>query len=130
MIIDLETLRDIAEIEFGDIVQDVMISDINEMRIIFTDNSFLDVWYSLKLSGRYSYHWERRHIDNKIYRHDNAPHFKWKNVRTFPKHFHCEDENRVIESRISNDPFEALREILFFVQSEMLRIKSKPKNRS
>ena len=32
------------------------IPDINELRIILTDESFVDVWFSLKLQSRYSFH--------------------------------------------------------------------------
>jgi hypothetical protein len=44
----------------------------------------VDVWFSLKLLGRYSYHWERRAIDGSIYRHDNTPHKRWQTIGTFP----------------------------------------------
>lgn len=88
MIANLRKLKEIAEIEFGDVVEDIIIPDINQLRIILTEGSFIDVWYSLKIKGRYSYHWERKHIDGLIYRHDNAPHKKWHYVTTFPKHFH------------------------------------------
>jgi Family of unknown function (DUF6516) len=73
-LIDIERLREIAEVEFSDIVVEVLIPDANELRIILSDGSFVDVWFSLKLRSRYSYHWERRAIDGKIFRHDNAPH--------------------------------------------------------
>ncbi|MGH8055623.1 MAG: toxin-antitoxin system TumE family protein, partial [Candidatus Entotheonellia bacterium] len=33
----------------------------------------------------YSFHWERRAIDGRIYRHDNAPHKRWQSVATFPR---------------------------------------------
>jgi len=49
MIIDTEKLKEIAEIEFGDIVEDVLITDINELRIVLIDGSFIDIWFSLKL---------------------------------------------------------------------------------
>src|SRR4030065_997541 len=114
MIVDVEKLRDIAEVEFADIVADAISTDINELRIIFTDGSFLDVWYSLKLEGRYSYHWERKFIDETIYRHDNAPHKKWENVSTFPKHFHNGSEDAVISSTIPDNSEEALKEFLTF----------------
>jgi len=120
MVVDVKKLREIAEIEFGDIVKDVIITDINELRIILTDNSFVDIWYSLKLKGRYSYHWERRDIDGLIYRHDNAPHRKWKNVTTFPKHFHDGNEEKVRDSYISEEPSEALREFLIFIRRKLV----------
>jgi hypothetical protein len=119
MIIDLHQLKDIAEIEFNDIVKDVIISDINALRIILNDESFVDVWYSLKLEKRYSYHWERKHIDGAIYRHDNVPHKKWENVSSFPKHFHNGSEEYVIESHINEVPGDGLKYFLSFIKQKM-----------
>jgi len=48
-LVDVERLRKIAEIEFSDIVEEAFIPDMNELRIILTDGSFLDIWFSLKL---------------------------------------------------------------------------------
>jgi hypothetical protein len=120
MIINAERLKDIAEIEFSDIVEDVIITDINELRIILVDGSFVDIWYSLKLKGRYSYHWERKHLDGLIYRHNNAPHNKWQDIQTFPKHFHNGDEEKVIESYISEEPEKALKEFLLFIKEKLI----------
>jgi hypothetical protein len=116
MIVDLKKLKEISEIEFWDIVGDAIITDINELRIILIDGSFVDVWYSLKLYGRYSYHWERMHIDGTIHRHDNAPHNKWNYVKTFPKHFHNGSENEVTESNISEEPEKGLRAFLHYIR--------------
>jgi len=118
MIINIEKLKDIAEIEFEDIVENAVITDLNQLRIFLKEGSFVDVWFSLKLKGRYSYHWERRMIDGSIYRHDNAPHKKWKKIRTFPKHFHNGSEDNVVESEISEIPEEGLREFLEFVRKK------------
>lgn len=125
MIVDLDKLRDIAEIEFADIVTDVIFTDINELRIIFVDGSFLDVWYSLKLEGRYSYHWERRLVNGSIYRHDNAPHMRWENVSTYPKHFHNGTEENLIPSDIPNDPELALRQVLSFAKGIGIMVSDK-----
>lgn len=119
MIVDMVQLKDIAGIEFGDIVEDVIITDINQMRIFLKDDSFVDVWYSLKIKGRYSYHWERKHLDGLIYRHDNAPHKKWQYTTTFPKHFHEGDENNVNKSDIPEIPNEGLREFLHFIRERL-----------
>ena len=119
LLIDTERLREIAEIEFPDIVVEVLVPDVNELRILLNDGSFVDVWCSLKLSDRYSYHWERRAIDGTIYRHDNAPHRRWQSVKTFPRHFHDGGEAHVSESHISTVPEEALREFLTFVREKM-----------
>jgi hypothetical protein len=67
MILNLQPLKDIAEIEFSDIVEEAITVDLNEMRIILIDGSYCDVWFSLKLEGRYSFHWERNSLDGTIY---------------------------------------------------------------
>ena len=54
-IVDAGPLRDIAELEFSDVVLEVLIPDVNELRIFLRDGSFVDVWFSLRLAGRYSY---------------------------------------------------------------------------
>lgn len=118
-LVDVERLRGIAEVEFADIVAEAFIPDINELRLVLIEGSFVDVWFSLKLQGRYSFHWERRAIDGKIYRHDNAPHKRWQSVATFPRHFHDGSEFDVSESHISELPEEALREFLAFVRGKM-----------
>ena len=121
MIVDTTKLKEIAEIEFNDIIEDVIVADINELRVILIDGSFIDVWFSLKLKGRYSYHWERKFIDGCIYRHDNAPHKMWESIRTFPKHFHNGDEDKVKESYISEKPEQAIRDFLDFVRQKLTK---------
>ena len=120
--VDIDQLRDIAEVEFSDIVREAISPDLNELRIILSDGSFVDVWFSLKLPGRYSYHWERRAIDGTIYRHDNAPHKRWQTIGTFPCQFHDGTELNVAESQISANPPEALREFLIFVRGKINRM--------
>jgi Family of unknown function (DUF6516) len=118
-LVDVERLREIAEVEFSDVVIEAVIPDANELRVFLTDSSFIDVWFSLKLQGRYSFHWKRRAVDGTIYRHDNAPHKNWQSVATFPRHFHDGSETDVSESYISEDPEEALREFLSFVRNRL-----------
>lgn len=88
-IVNVEQLRNLVEVEFPDIIKESVVSDINELRLILIDGSFIDIWYSLKLKDRYSYHWERRAIDGKIYRHDNAPHNRWQTIATFYSRSHA-----------------------------------------
>ncbi len=109
----------IAETEFRDLVAEVFLLDINQLRISLYEESFVDIWYSLKLFGRYSYHWERRAIDGMIYRHDNAPYEGWKNLSTYPAHFHNGSEANAVESWISADPETALRQFLSFVRTKL-----------
>ncbi|MCG3142226.1 MAG: hypothetical protein HDKAJFGB_03634 [Anaerolineae bacterium] len=118
-LIDVEGLQEIAENEFGDIVTNVD-TDLNRLRVYLRDASFLDVWYSIENEGRYSYHWERRHIDGTLYRHNNAPHKKWSHVVTFPKHFHAGSEEQVESSGLNSEPTEAMREMLSFARRTIL----------
>ena len=119
-----ETLRAIALGEFPDLIVSARIlslptGDPLKLRLDIVDGSLLDIFISV--SGRYSYHWERRLIPSgDLYRHDNAPHNKWRHVATFPKHFHDGDENNVVESHISNTPKDAIREFLIFVRHNLL----------
>ena len=91
-----------------------------KLRLEIVDGAvLLDVYISI--TGKYSYHWERRLVDGSIYRHDNALHNNWKNVRTFPKHFHDGEEGAVGESHISDDPVVALDQFLEFVRVRLAR---------
>jgi hypothetical protein len=118
-----EMLRTIALGEFADVVINAQVifsstGDPLKLRLDIVDGSLLDVF--LSISGRYSYHWERRLISaDDLYRHDNAPHAKWQYVKTFPKHFHDGGDSNVVESHISDDPEDALREFLAFVRRKL-----------
>ena len=121
-----ELFREIVELvlrEFSDLVADAQLrfassGAIERLRILLKDESFVDVW--LSTTGKYSYHWEQRHVRGLIHRHDNAPHYRWKEIKTFPKHFHNGSEDNVEESTISDDPVEAVREFLSFIRSKLL----------
>lgn len=117
--IDIFKLKNIVLNEFADIIGSVNVSDFNQMRILLQEDSFVEIWFSPRNNGRYSYHWERQQIDGTIYRHDNTPHLRWKNVLTFPKHFHDGSENNVVESHINDKAEEALRELLVFVKEKL-----------
>ncbi|MBN1889697.1 MAG: hypothetical protein JW850_17000 [Thermoflexales bacterium] len=118
------TLKAIASTEFPDIVVSAHViclptGDPLKLRLDIVDGSLLDVF--LSVSGRYSYHWERRLTpQGNLYRHDNAPHGKWRRVASFPKHLHDGSEDNVVESHISDSPEEAIREFLEFVRHHLL----------
>ena len=113
--IELATLKRIIDIEYSDIVRD---SDIHhdKIRVHVQDNSFVDIWFSRMIPGRFSYHWERRHIDGKIYRHDNFPDPCWKGVSTFPKHFYNGSQNQVQDSLINDYPPSGVHEFMDFIR--------------
>ena len=87
----------------------------NKLRIYFINGSFLDVW--LTPDGDYSYHWESILQDGSIHRWDNAP--DHPQIATFPKHFHEGSSENVKESHISEDPEEAIVEILDFIKAKL-----------
>ncbi len=75
-LVDVERLRQIAEVEFADIIVEAYVPGLNELRLILVEGSFVDVWFSLKLLGRYSYHWLMGAIGLRLSRHcfcDNSP---------------------------------------------------------
>jgi len=105
-------LKEIADSEYGDIIREseVVLSytgRAKKLRLKLIDSTFIDVWYTLE--GDYSFHWEQRNLRELIYRHDNAPHKRWANVKTFPKHCHDGFQENVIESNLSNIPVQAIR---------------------
>ncbi len=118
-------LEGIALSEYRDVVEraEFIFSPAGRMRklrIHLFDGSFVDVWHSLK--GDYSFHWERRFVNGSLYRHDNAPHARWRHVPTFPKHFHNGHQDNVESSFISDSPEEALRDFLDFVRRRLAEI--------
>jgi len=111
----LNTLRAVLD-NFSDIivgVEDKTVGTARKIRINIKDGSFADVWRSD--SGRYSYHWERKHVNGSIYRFNNAPHHK--DIRTFPDHLHYGNEDNVIDSSMGTTDFEsALAQVLVFIR--------------
>ena len=59
---DLAVLRWIVETDFADIVMGTRIVDA-KLRVLITDGSYLDFWWSLEIPGRFAHHWERSHVD-------------------------------------------------------------------
>ncbi len=59
-IIDTLELKQIIVNEFFENVSEILEPFTNELRIILKDESFIDVWFSISLANRYSYHWERK----------------------------------------------------------------------
>lgn len=112
-----------VELKFSDILKSAELMQgtagrIRRLRLHLIDNTFVDIWYSSDNS--YSYHWEQRNIRNAIYRHDNAPHKKWRNVSTFPKHCHDGTQINVTESFLPDNYENAVEEFLRLVREKMV----------
>ena len=119
-------LLEIAVSEFKTVVEsgEILYSQSDEpwkLRLYLCDGSLIDIHFSIR--GKYSFHWDRRLTLNKIYRHDNAPHHRWKDIVTFPKHFHNGSEDIVVPSHIPDDPESALREVLSFAVKKIAKEK-------
>ena len=72
--VSLEELARIAEIEFSDIVDSTERVG-TQLRIMLIQESFIDVWLSRKLKGKFGFHWEQKDT-GLFYRYDNFPNTK------------------------------------------------------
>ena len=111
----LVKLKRVIDIEYGDIVKNSLIHH-DKLRVFIIDNSLVDIWFSSVIPERFSYHWERRHIDGTLYRYDNFPDPRWKRISTFPVHFHNGSQNQVQASSLSNDHLQSIHEFMDFVK--------------
>lgn len=119
----LDNLARIAEIEFSDIVDATEIME-TKLRIMLTEDGFVDVWLSKKLANRFGFHWEHK-VTDLSYRYDNFPDTKWSNVSTFPYHFHDGSQDNVVDSsRFARDIVEGFRDFMNWVRV-MLREEKK-----
>ena len=75
----IDDLKRVAEVEFSDIVKETF-PITYKLRIILTDNSFLDVNLSKRLPNKFGFHWECRDAAGTIFRYDNFPDKSWKNA--------------------------------------------------
>jgi hypothetical protein len=114
----LDLLCRIAEVEFTDIVVQTNRMG-TKLRILLSDTSYVDVWASRKLSGRFGFHWERRHLDGHIYRYDSFPDTNWSGVSTFPFHFHDGDQGTVVAAPFALSLEQGFREFMLFVRQKM-----------
>ena len=114
----MRRLANLALTEFADIVLSTSVGSA-KLRLHFTDGSYADIWFSRRRLGVYAYHWERRHVDGTIFRHDNIPHRRWERVVTFPKHFHNGTEAQVTDSDLPDEPEQALRVFLTFCREKL-----------
>ena len=88
----------------------------NKLRIIFVDQSFVEIFKSNNIKDRWAFHWERKHVDGTIYRHDNIPHKAWENTESFPWHYHYKNENNVIKSDFTNDIIKNIKILINFIR--------------
>jgi len=114
-------LARIAEEEFPDIIEHAEIKR-DRLRLHIVDGSFLDVWFSRRIPCRYALHWERRHLDDTVYRWDNAAHRVLKGLETFPHHFHEGAQHSVCPFKPKETMEDTLRAILEYVRQRVQSI--------
>lgn len=94
--ITLDDIQSITKDQFLDVVSEILEPTPYKLRLFLKDKSFIDIHLSQKIKNRFDFHWERRHIDNTIYRYDNFPDIRFKKLKSFPYHFHKEQENKTV----------------------------------
>ncbi len=116
-------LKRIIIVEFNKIVKATEEID-SKYRFYLIDNSYIDIWISETIENRFGFHYERSHLDNKIYRYDNYPNTEWKHIKTFPYHFHNGSQENVEEANFSKDIIQGFYEFLSWI-NEKFFIKNK-----
>jgi hypothetical protein len=116
---DLDDLKRIAEIEFADIVKSTHKVDY-KLRIILSNNSFIDVHLSQRLPDKFGFHWECMDTAGSIYRYDNFPDKTWQPVATFPYHFHNGSQDNVESSPFPLTAIEGFRAFMNFVRNKLI----------
>ncbi len=111
-------LARIAEREFPDIVEHAEMRK-DRLRLYIIDGSFIDVWFSRRIPCKYAFHWERRHIDNTVYRWDNAAHRRLNRLETFPNHFHEGSQHNIRPFKAGETMRDTLRTILKYVRQRI-----------
>ena len=114
MMVTLGDFRRIAEIEFGSLVADSQALG-EKLRLFLNDGSYLDVWLSRRLHERFGFHWERRHLNGTFYRYDNFPNTAWRDVGSYPYHFHNGSQDQVGATPFSTDLLTGFREFMHFI---------------
>lgn len=120
-------LERIALSEFNDIINETFIifaysGRPRKLRLKLIDRTLIDIWVSF--TGDYSFHWEQRDVRNTIYRHDNAPHKKWRHLQTYPKHCHDGAQDIVVESTIADNPEQGIRDFLLIVRKKLFEFRT------
>ncbi|ACB07441.1 toxin-antitoxin system TumE family protein [Candidatus Korarchaeum cryptofilum] len=104
--------------EYPDVALSIDLRD-DRLRVYLVDNSFLDIWFSRRIPGKYSFHWERRNVNGTVYRWDNAAHRSVTGINTFPHHFHESSQLNVKPFKPESEWEDTLRDILNFIRDKI-----------
>ena len=114
----IDDLKMVAEVEFSNIVKDTFFVDY-KLRIILVDDSFIDVNLSKKLPDKFGFHWECGDKAGTVFRYDNFPDKSWKDISTFPYHFHSGSQENVQTSPFPLKVIEGFRSFMEFVKDKV-----------
>ena len=115
-----ESLESIAVDRLAGFLTDVIRLP-TKTRILLNDSSYIDVHFSHVLRGRFSFHWERRHLDGRVYRYDNFPDRAARSLRSFPRHFHRGRQAPVVLPLFRARPDLGFSDFLDFVREQLGR---------
>lgn len=122
----LQQIRRIAEIEFAPLISTAQPLG-SKLRLFIRDGSFVDIWVAERLPNRFGFHWERGHLDGTLFRYDNFPDTLWRNLETFPFHFHNGSQEKVESSMFPTDLLAGFRAFMTFLANHLERSQtSKP----
>ena len=116
----LDELVRIAEVEFAAVIIGVQALE-PKRRIFLSDGSFIDVWLSIRFPDRFGFHWERRHLDGRLFRYDNFPDPAWNTAATFPFHFHDGSEDHVVPAPFPVGVPDGFRAFMAFIAARIPR---------
>jgi len=108
-------LARIASSEFRDILKQEPLILRDRIRLLFIDESFMDIHYPV--DHDYSFHWQRK---RELYRINTAP--DHPEIETFPRHIHAGEEENITSDTITslnNPPEENLRQVLKWVKEKL-----------
>ena len=104
-----------AEEYFSEILSEAPIIYSDKVRLVFVDNSYMDIRYPV--DSKYSFHWQ---FEKEIIRIDTAPHHR--QLSTYPGHIHAGKEEHVVEdtvTKINNTIEENVKCVLQFVRRKL-----------
>ena len=104
-----------VEDSFLDIIREAPLIYSDKVRLIFVDDSFMDIRYPF--DSKYSFHWQ---LEDEIIRIDTAPHHH--KVSTHPRHMHMGMEDNVVDDLVTcaeNTIEENVMCVLEFVRSKL-----------
>lgn len=111
----LQKLATVAATEFKDILKEDPLILRDRIRLLFIDESFMDIRYPV--THDYSFHWRRA---REVYRINTAP--DHPEIETFPRHIHAGREENVEPDTITSlddSPEQNLRRVLKWVREKL-----------